>query len=233
MDINIRDVHYQKYIKYKKKYLELKQSGGSGMMSIFDKSKVQPAPTSEEQLYDTDYLNLIIPKFSKSYEHDNVIFLTHATLIIDILPNLYNKITDKECRDNIINIYIDFCNNINKNIEYFENNTNGVINQTEEAKINARQFNIDDGNKVLERLIAIQTKIKIQLPLLIKLIRLYYLHFSDHIGYNVVLKVNNNICNINEINIDSYEPMKHLETKDKELFKQFLSAFNKYKKNNI
>jgi hypothetical protein len=50
MDINIEDVNYKKYIKYKKKYLELKQTGGG--FNVSNKSKLQ--------IYKNEYDKIVV-----------------------------------------------------------------------------------------------------------------------------------------------------------------------------
>jgi hypothetical protein len=39
MDINIQDKHYNKYLKYKLKYLELKEQSGGGVFSYLYPNK--------------------------------------------------------------------------------------------------------------------------------------------------------------------------------------------------
>jgi uncharacterized protein YqfB (UPF0267 family) len=142
MDKNIEDIHYNKYIKYKKKYLELKQSGG-----MFFKSTEQ---IEEEKLYDKDLLDEIKDKINDLknlyllYKKTDINIADIENIKTDIL-NLLTKIKNKTNineLDEIIEIMdkiypngleynnqnnINFFNNF-KNNEKFKNLQNYIEN---------------------------------------------------------------------------------------------------------
>jgi hypothetical protein len=90
-DININDIHYKKYLKYKSKYLELKQSGSGG---LFRSSP--PSPHTVKMLkYIKD--NISYGKGSQWYYKINFNF---KKLITDLKTDLTN-IKSKFIKDSL------------------------------------------------------------------------------------------------------------------------------------
>jgi hypothetical protein len=118
MDINIQEVHYQKYIKYKKKYLELKQSGGSGMMSIFGKSKVQPNQPNQHNQPNQPNFDILNGK-----QHETEVYGVDALRLLEqFFVNLENWKSSLNDITNMRNDLIIILNKIiikNNNLKYF------------------------------------------------------------------------------------------------------------------
>jgi len=107
MDINIQDLHYQKYIKYKKKYLELKQSGGIG------KPKVN--------VYGSQYNNMktLIKKLDN--KSDTIYLMQQKILLIEdfLLNKLLTELMKKNSENKFIDVYKEICYTIICYREYF------------------------------------------------------------------------------------------------------------------
>jgi hypothetical protein len=174
----MEDIHYNKYIKYKTKYLELKEQRGSGIGEWF---KIK-----EEKIFENNFDNLKEYKsFINTYLNNegdisNFIYKLEVFLLDKILPQLYIYNNKTDYQQIIINIYKSFCNTINT---YYRSNEN----IEEILKIHRSQI-----NKGLDK---INTSYKIDLPVLRSTISLYFQLLNYCIQQNIQFdKTNKNIC---------------------------------------
>jgi hypothetical protein len=139
MDINIQDKHYNKYLKYKLKYLELKKQSGGGVFSYFYPNKTTK---NYEEIKKKDTINdmkrmiiKIIPDLKSDLIKQNSKF--HLELLntfetnvlnsnIDIVHNLWRTTLGKNDHNNNIIEQIKKIGNIietyiNTNLKEMEN----------------------------------------------------------------------------------------------------------------
>jgi hypothetical protein len=192
MDINIQDEHYKKYIKYKTKYLELKeQSGGGGVITFFK--------SEEEKIYGE---KIDIKKTLN-------IFKTHNTSLWDIekyltniiFQELYKKYFDnneEQKKNIIIELYKIICNTINNYYEYFKN------------KDISKKHTIEENNKNnLTQLIKHLDNIKT--PLLKQIVELYFTMLNNHIkkDFKDIPVIIYNTCKYNKDYVDDVVNNRH------------------------
>jgi hypothetical protein len=188
----MESVHYNKYIKYKKKYLELKQ--GSGMRDLFNKPR---------EWLDTYQQNKIIDKESKDSwdridksiiqqeEDEKQLYGKNLLNIINAeikkLEDLYNKYK----KDNVITIpdIIDIKKTILDLLNQIQvNNINGLDNIIEQMKnifddkIHVNNFNYFTEKKFNKNLKKLKNDVntlnKYKFPLLTKIFNCFYNFFN-------------------------------------------------------
>jgi hypothetical protein len=186
MNINNKDIHYNKYIKYKTKYLELKEQRGSGIGELFNKSTIK-----EEKIFETNF-DLLKDNKCKidnylNYNKDNIskiISSVEDLLLNIILPQLYIYNNKTDYQQIIINIYKSFCNTIN----------------TYRSKQNIKEIlgnNVSQLSIINTGLDKINTSYKIDLPVLKKTISLYFQFLNTCIEQHIQFdKTNKNICEV-------------------------------------
>ena len=117
--MDIDDKHYKKYIKYKTKYLELKEQLGGGLYIIDLDHFMNSYIEKEKNKYD-EIFNSQIP---------NKIFLIEDFLLNNLLKEIL--IYDTKTEDLVVEIYKQICNTILNYREYFYLNVD-KNSQTEE-----------------------------------------------------------------------------------------------------
>ena len=117
--MDIDDNHYKKYIKYKTKYLELKEQLGGGLYIIDLDHFMNSYIEKEKNKYD-EIFNSQIP---------NKIFLIEDFLLNNLLKEIL--IYDTKTEDLVVEIYKQICNTILNYREYFYLNVD-KNSQTEE-----------------------------------------------------------------------------------------------------
>jgi hypothetical protein len=194
ININNQDIHYNKYIKYKTKYLELKEQRGSGIGEWFNRSTI-----TEEKIFETNFDKLKDQKCKidsyLNYNKDNISIIISSVedlLLNIILPQLYIYNNKTDYQQIIINIYKSFCNTINtyrsgQNIkEILSNNVLQLL------KINTDLNNI-------------KSSYKIDLPVLRNTISLYFQFLDTYIKQNIQFdKINKNICEVNTDHLNHF-----------------------------
>ena len=144
--MNINDEHYKKYIKYKTKYLELKEYSG-GRLRTRNRGHTRPVRIStpryqydsskQPEINDLDrFITLYIQKEKIKWDSiiesqiPNKIFLIEDFL----LNNLLNEILiyDTKTEDLVVNIYKQICNIILNYREYFYLNVDNISFNTKE-----------------------------------------------------------------------------------------------------
>ena len=154
--MNMEDIHYNKYIKYKTKYLELKeQSAGVFEGILYTPCKI--APRKSNNLSHKSSVNIIteikdekseifnsqedaIERNDKQKKHINNIYVP----LIELLTNLkdthkfkkFESIIDKLKKSN--NRYLDYDTQINTQINGLDNQLNII---RDEIKVNERTIN--------------------------------------------------------------------------------------------
>jgi hypothetical protein len=208
----MEDIHYNKYIKYKTKYLELKEQRGSGIGEWF---KIK-----EEKIFEN---NFDILKDNKckidnylNYNKNNISIIISSVeefLLNKILPQLYIYNNKTDYQQIIINIYKSFCNTIN----------------TYRSEQNIKEILL---NNVLQLSIIntgldnIKSSYKIDLPVLRKIISLYFQFLNtcieQHIQFDKI-----NIC---VQNFEHYELIltrgnkKSFSSSDKLLYAVYINS---------
>jgi hypothetical protein len=213
MDINIQDEHYKKYIKYKTKYLELKEQSGRGLFrnpEVYEKIQSGGESKSfmeqifdflfsqEGKIYDTYYLSLNdsksrlanTPDSDKIDKIDKAIFGIESIVSQFILPRLY--VYPNIDKNKIIQIYKVFCQNID---EYRNHLKLDVMTQN-----NTKTNIINNNNNHKKQLLGYLDNIR--LPLLKETIELYYSKLNERIEKNVKFTIELNICESNQLYID-------------------------------
>jgi hypothetical protein len=201
--MDIEDEYYNKYIKYKTKYLELKQSnqsGGWNFSFIFPKEKPYGI---NYNFFLTEYKKLEEKKITKP---DELIFWTEKLLFEYILPKLYDFFENKKDEDNknnIINvynvfcytkkIYIDYNNNVNKTskeiiIQNNNNNKDEIINYLDKTFTSQNVNNSNNKNNTDKNNFENQLK---------AIINSYYINLNEYITDDKKHKFIYDTCNYN------------------------------------
>ena len=237
----MESVHYYKYIKYKKKYLELKQSGGmfnkprewldtyqqnkkidkesKDSWDRIDKSIIQQEE-DEKQLYGKDLLNIINIEIKKledlynKYKKDNVITIPDIINIKNTILDLLNQIQVK---------------NINGLDNIIEQMTNIYGDEIVNSDNNISYFNnFSVSNKLKDLKNDVNTLNKYKFPLLTKIFNCFYkffdLQFVHPINLINIKKQKSLIPQIfttseekNEIKLYGKDLLKIIQEKTKEL----------------
>lgn len=188
MDINIQDEHYNKYIKYKHKYLELKEQSG-GVLNW-------------RRMFSWLFTNKSENKSKNKSENEskNEILNLENKLLIHLLPNLYYNNNN----NNFILIYINICNIIINYCEYFYINdlTNEKLipkfKNNNKDNIKKAQYQIRKISKELSE--ELSKKLEIYFNLVNNCIKNNYSSISKKNNFNIN---NNNFVRIVTTNIDN------------------------------
>jgi hypothetical protein len=172
--MNMEDIHYNKYIKYKTKYLELKELNGGGF--FYTSCKIAPRQSNNHSHSSTD--NIIT-------ENNGINKITFKS---QEEAQTRNSIQEEHI-DNIYNPLIKILNNL-KNIHKFKN-FQDIFDKLTESKINYTSYNntistIKYQNEINTQLNTIRNNIKVIEGTINKNI--------DNIKkYNFSINLNNNI----------------------------------------
>jgi hypothetical protein len=191
----MEDIHYNKYIKYKTKYLELKEQRGSGSRIGSGIGEWFSAlfRTQEEKIFGA-YFDLL-KKHQTSLTDINHIpqnqtYYTEQFLLPFILPQLYIYKNIIDYQQTIINIYKSFCNTINT---YRSGQNIKEILSNNVLQLSIINTNLDN----------IKSSYKIDLPVLKKTISLYFQFLNTCIEKNIQFS-NFNVCESNTNYLDNF-----------------------------
>lgn len=204
----MEDIYYYKYIKYKKKYLELKQSGGmfnesrkwldtyqqqkkekeeiKKFFASSDNAKIQQEE-DEKQLYGKDLLNIINQEIKKledlynKYKKDNVITIPDIINIKNIILDLLKQIQVK---------------NINELDNIIEKMTNIYGDEIVNSDNNISYFNTFTVSNKLQDLKNDVKNTLNKFPLLIKIFNCFYNFFNIQfvsLNYIIINNMENNM----------------------------------------
>jgi hypothetical protein len=210
----MEDIHYNKYIKYKTKYLELKEQRGSGLdvRKWFSKkfnNKIKEEENPVKQIEEKDIFGEIFDELIKQkllihrrfhFEKDSLslqIYLLEIFLFNKILPHLYIYKNTTKYQQNIIIIYKSFCNAINT----CHKNTYREEQNIKEIKIfnNELQLSI-----IIMYLDNIKKEYGIDSPVLKETILMYFSSLDYCINNEIEFYNNNsNICENNNVIFDN------------------------------
>jgi hypothetical protein len=139
MDINIQDKHYNKYLKYKLKYLELKKQSGGFFNTLFKEEvvvdntlaklvEIEDQKTNNykkisnmEKYFNNDLVN-DLKKFNNKYDNEKLTNLGKIVINNTTWGNVINQRITKE--RNLANLVV----NINRIFNFIDNNLKTMPN---------------------------------------------------------------------------------------------------------